>query len=68
MSPFVSAAVSAAGERAALSGYLAQFNAFAWFAYHELVAERLEWVRLADPEAEKLDDIQYASATEVHAY
>ena len=64
----MSNSVSAAGERAALGGYLAQFNAFAWFAYQELVADRLEWIRLADPEAEKLDDIQYASATEVHAY
>ncbi|TGE25208.1 ATP-binding protein [Hymenobacter aquaticus] len=60
--------VSAAGERAAIGGYLAQFNAFAWFAYQELIADRLEWIRLADPDAEKLDDIQYATANEVHAY
>lgn len=60
--------VSAVGERAAMSGYMAQFSEFAWFAYLELVDNRLEWIRVADPEVPKLDDIQYASTTQVHAY
>jgi hypothetical protein len=60
--------VSAKGERAAIGGYLPQFDAFAKFAYHELVNGNLEWIKVADPEAEKLDDIQYSTSTEIHAY
>jgi hypothetical protein len=60
--------VSAAGERAAMGGYVPQFNEFARFAYRELVNNNLEWIKIADPEAEKLDDIQYATRNEVHAY
>ena len=60
--------VSARGERAALGGYMPQFSEFARFVYRELVNNRLEWLRLADPEAGKLDDILYATLTEVHAY
>jgi hypothetical protein len=60
--------VSAAGERAAMGGYVPQFNEFARFAYRELVNNNLEWIKIADPEAEKLDDIQYATRTEVRAY
>lgn len=60
--------VSAAGERAALGGYVPQFREFAWQAYRALVAGTLEWVRLADPEAQKLDDIQYATLDQLHAY
>ena len=64
----MSDAVSAAGERAAVGGYMPQFSEFANFAYRGLVANELEWIRIADPDAEKLDDIQFASATLVHAY
>jgi archaellum biogenesis ATPase FlaH len=60
--------VSAAGERAAMGGYVPQFNEFARFAYRELISNNLEWIKIADPEAEKLDDIQYATLKEVHAY
>lgn len=60
--------ISARGERAAIGGYLPQFDAFAWFAYTELVNSNLEWIKVADPEAEKLDDIQYSTFAEVHAY
>jgi thymidylate kinase len=60
--------VSALGERGALIGYMAQFGEFARFVYRELVSGRLVWLRLADPDAGKLDDIQYATQTTVHAY
>ncbi|MBT2557992.1 ATP-binding protein [Hymenobacter sp. ISL-91] len=60
--------VSARGERAAMGGYVPQFSEFARLAYRELVAGRLNSIRLADPEAHKLDDIQYVTRTEVHAY
>lgn len=45
--------ISAAGERAAMGGYVPQFNEFARFAYRELVKNHLEWIKIADPEAEK---------------
>lgn len=60
--------LSAAGERAAMGGYMPQFSEFANFAYRELVADKLDWIRIADPDAKKRDDIQYATATLVHAY
>lgn len=60
--------VSASGERAAMGGYLPQFDEFAWFVYLNLVNKKLEWIRIADPKAEKLDDIQYSTYSEIHAY
>ncbi len=60
--------VSARGERAAISGYLPQFDEFAWFVYLNLINQKLEWIRVADDKAEKLDDIQYATHSELHAY
>ncbi|MEM8520653.1 NACHT domain-containing protein [Flavobacterium sp. PL12] len=60
--------VSASGERAAMGGYLPQFDEFAWFVYLNLVNQKLEWIRIADPKAEKLDDIQYSTYSEIHAY
>ncbi|WP_375562985.1 AAA family ATPase [Bernardetia sp. OM2101] len=60
--------ISAAGERAAIGGYLPQFNEFASFVYINIVNRQLEWIKVADPEAEKLDDIQYSTFSEIHAY
>lgn len=60
--------VSASGERAAMGGYLPQFDEFAWFVYLNLINKELKWIRIADPKAEKLDDIQYSTYSEIHAY
>lgn len=60
--------VSASGERAAMGGYLPQFDEFAWFVYLNLINKKLEWIRIADHKAEKLDDIQYSTHSEIHAY
>lgn len=60
--------VSAKGERAAMGGYLPQFDEFAWFVYLNLINKELEWIRISDPEAKKLDDIQYSTHSEIHAY
>ena len=60
--------ISARGERAAIGGYLPQFDEFAWFVYLNLINKSLSWIKVADPEAEKLDDIQYSTSSEVHAY
>jgi hypothetical protein len=60
--------VSAKGERQAIGGFLPQFGEFAWLAYQQLLHNSLEWVRVADPEAQQLDDILYATQTTVFAY
>lgn len=60
--------VSASGERAAIGGYLPQFDEFAWFVYLNLINKELEWIKVADPKAKKLDDIQYSTHSELHAY
>ena len=60
--------ISASGERAAIGGYLPQFDEYAWFVYLNLINRELDWIRVADPKAEKLDDIQYATHSEIHAY
>ncbi len=60
--------ISAAGERAAIAGYLPQFDEFAWFIYQNLCNQKLDWIKVADPQAEKLDDIQYSTYSEIHAY
>ena len=59
---------SAQGDKIDLGGKLPQFDAFAWFAYRELAQNNLKWVRIADPQALKVDDIQYATFTHIHAY
>jgi len=59
---------SAQGDKIDLGGKLPQFDAFAWFAYRELAQSNLSWIRIADPAALKVDDIQYATLNQVHAY
>ncbi|MBC7389318.1 MAG: ATP-binding protein [Opitutaceae bacterium] len=56
------------GDRIDLGGKIPQFDAFAEFAYRELNAGKLEWIRVADPEALTLDDIQFATVSAIHAY
>jgi hypothetical protein len=60
--------VSAKGERAAIGGYMPQFDEFAKLVYINLLNGTLEWIKVADPKAGKLDDIQFSTSTEVHAY
>lgn len=56
------------GDRIDIGGKLPQFDAFAWFIYKELIQNNLDWIRVADPEAKKLDDIQYSTKSEIRAY
>ena len=56
------------GDRIDLGGKIPQFDAFAEFVYRELNAGKLEWIRVADPKALTLDDIQYATKSAIHAY
>lgn len=58
------------GERAAMGGYLPQYDAFAIGVYDAMQAGVLEEIRVADMEDNvgKLDDIVYATQDGVHAY
>ncbi len=57
------------GERVARIGYEAQDKRTANLVYDILVEGRLEWFRIADPDAGRVDDIQIASVDgELHAY
>lgn len=57
------------GERVARIGYEAQDKRAANLVYDILVEGRLEWFRIADPDAGRVDDIQIASVDgELHAY
>lgn len=62
--------VSARGERAAMSGYKAQYLEFAQKVYDSMLNESLVEIRVADTEENvgKLDDICFVTKTEVHAY
>lgn len=61
---------SGIGERAAISGYLPQYDEFAKQVYDNIISGELEEIRVAAPEGivGKLDDICYVTNTEVHAY
>lgn len=58
------------GERAAMGGYLAQYDAFAIGVYDAMQAGALEEIRVADMEDNvgKLDDVVYVTQDGVHAY
>lgn len=59
---------SSSGERAAIIGYSAQYSIAAEIIYSALVAEELEWIAIADPDAGRLDDIQVATPGRLDAY
>lgn len=58
------------GERAAMGGYLAQYDAFAIGVYDAMLANELEEIRVADMEENvgKLDDVVYVTKENVYAY
>lgn len=51
--------VSAAGERAAMSGYKHQYDLFAQRIYDEMINNNLVRISVASDEVGKLDDIFY---------
>ena len=61
---------TSSGERAAMGGYLAQYDAFAIGVYDALEAGVLEEIRVADMEENvgKLDDVIYVTKDSVYAY
>ena len=62
--------LSFVGERAAISGYWAQYIEFGIRVYNALIARDLVEIRVADMEKNvgKLDDICYVTGYEVHGY
>jgi len=61
--------VPADGERIARIGYEAQDKRTANLIYNFLIEGRLEWFKIADPKAGRIDDIQIATTDgELHAF
>lgn len=56
------------GERRAARGYSAQYRVAAELIYDALLLGDLEWIRVADPEAGRVDDIQIARPGKLDAY
>ena len=56
------------GERRAISGYYGQYNVAANVILNSLQDDGLEWVRLADPLAGRVDDLQIGCQGRVDAY
>lgn len=58
----------AEGERRAAGGYHPQWLAAARITLTALASGELEWVRIADPEAGRVDDFAIGTSTRVHGY
>lgn len=56
------------GERAAMLGYVPQYEIAAYIIYDALLNGTLEWIRVADPEAGTVDDIQIATTGRLDGY
>ena len=56
------------GERNALRGFGYQFRVAATVTHRSLREDSLEWVRIADPNAERVDDFQLGTQGRVDAY
>ena len=56
------------GERRAAGGYHPQYSVCAKFILHALKQRDLEWIRIADPDAGRVDDVQIGAAAHVDAY
>ena len=58
----------AEGERNAIVGYDAQYRVSASLILNGLLSAQLDWIRIADPEAGRVDDLQIGSPGRVDAY
>src|SRR6266536_1278369 len=58
----------ASGERAALAGYVPQYEVAAGLLLRSLTEESLEWLAVLDPEAGRLDDFQLATPGYLDAF
>lgn len=55
------------GERRAMAGYVPQYD-IAGVLILEALLDGLEWIRVADPRAGRVDDVQYGTAGRVDGY
>ena len=58
----------AEGERRAVSGYHHQYRTSACLILRSLMNRQLEWIRVADPTAGRVDDLQIGSPGRIDAY
>lgn len=58
----------AEGERRAISGYYPQYCVSASLILRALREDRLQWIRVVDPNAGRVDDIQIGSQSRVDAF
>ena len=58
----------AAGERRAISGYYSQYRIASELILRQLRDGTLRWIRVADPEAGRVDDLQIGSQSRVDAF
>jgi hypothetical protein len=58
----------ASGERQAIGGYYPQYRIAAFLTLRALREENLEWIRVADPEAGRVDDFQIGRRGRVDAF
>src|SRR6266567_293789 len=56
------------GERRAIGGYYPQYRIAASLILRHLQNDSLQWIRLADPEAGRVDDFQIGSQARVDAF
>lgn len=56
------------GERRAAGGYHPQYLVCAKFILHALKQRDLEWIRVADPDAGRVDDVQIETTARIDAY
>ncbi len=56
------------GDKIDFSGKVPQIEFFIDKTYYLLIQNRLDWIKIGDPKAGILDDIQYATFDEIHAY
>ncbi len=62
------AANPADGERRAMAGYVPQYTLGAALILKALVQRRLEWIKIADPDAGRVDDFQLGTHNRVDAF
>ena len=58
----------AEGERRAIGGYYPQYRLSASLILRRLREESLQWIRIADPKAGRVDDLQIGSQSRIDAF
>ena len=56
------------GERRAIGGYVPQYRISSYLILRSLRKSRLQWIRVADPEAGRVDDLQIGSHNRIDAF